>query len=173
VAGHGVPRGITIPCSVGGVLWYCKIRTSSNEPSEKYKHVTGSKPLAIYGADDLIPGQPALFLEGEFDCMIAHQELKDVIPAMTFGSCKNLPDLRTWGAYLLPVSAALVTYDNDQPGEEGAQHAMDLLGRRGKTAPLPAGDWKDITDFYLAGGDLWAWIKPYLEEYDPLPVTMV
>jgi DNA primase len=173
VSGHGVPKGITIPCSVAGVLWYCKIRTASNEPSEKYKHVTGSKPLAIYGADDFIPGQPALFCEGEFDCMIAHQVLGDVLPCATFGSCKNLPDLATWGDCFLPLKAALVTYDNDQPGQEGAQRAVDLLGRRGKAAPLPDGDWKDLTDFYLAGGDLWAWIKPYLEEYDPLPTTAV
>lgn len=127
----------------------------------------GSHTKAIYGGDDL-SGNIALFCEGEFDCMLAQQEIGDVIPVVTFGSATNLPDLATWGAYLLPIQAALLAYDNDQAGEDGGQRAMDLLGDRAKLAPLPEGPWKDITDLHQAGGKLWEWIKPHIEFYDPI-----
>ena len=33
---------------------------------------------------------------------------------------------------------------------------------------MPAGEWKDITEYYLAGGNLAEWILPYLNYYAPL-----
>ena len=40
----------------------------------------GSKPAALYNAGDLIGRDVALFCEGEFDCMIAWQELASCYP---------------------------------------------------------------------------------------------
>jgi hypothetical protein len=163
LTGLYVAPGVTIPCIVGGVIWYVKIRTDSNKPGEKYKGLKGNKTVAIYWADNILPGDEVIFCEGEFDAMISQQELGDVFASVTLGSAGNLPDLATWGVYLLLIKKAYVAYDLDQAGKDGAVKLLDLLGNRGKCAPLPEGGWKDITDYYLAGGDLWQWIKVYLD----------
>ncbi len=161
IAGLWVARGVVIPCSVKGRVWYLKIRLPAAEGGQKYTAVKGSKPSAIFNADKLFGSDIALFCEGEFDCMIAYQELFDVIPVATLGSATNTPDLATWGAYLRPIKTIYSAYDHDKAGETGAARIMDLAGDRVKLAPLPEG-YKDINDYYSAGGDLWQWIKPYI-----------
>ena len=168
LAGLYVPRGLVIPCIVGGEVWYLKIRTSSNEKGKKYQGVKGNRTAAIYNADELTPAAPGLLCEGEFDCMLAWQELGDVVTPVTFGAAGNLPDLATWGAYILPVSRFLLAYDADPAGENGAAKVMDLVGQRAELALLPDGPWKDITDYYQAGGDLWEWIRAYLPTWEEL-----
>jgi len=162
IAGLWVARGIVIPCSVLGRVWYLKIRLPATEGGQKYTSVKGSKPAAIFNGDFLYGNDIVLFCEGEFDCMIANQELKDVIAAATLGGATNTPDLATWGAVIRPIKTILSAYDHDKAGESGAARLMDLAGDRVKLAPLPEG-YKDINDYYSAGGDLWQWIKPYLE----------
>ena len=169
LSGLYIPHGVVIPCLVAGQLWYLKIRTNKNEPGEKYKTRRYSKTAAIYGADDLRGASMALFCEGEFDTMLANQEIGDVIPCVTFGSAQNMPDLATWGMYLLPITSALLAYDTDRAGQEGANKVLELLGERAKLALLPDGDWKDITEFHQAGGDLWLWIRNHIEFYTDLP----
>ena len=162
IAGLWVARGIVIPCSVLGRVWYLKIRLPATEGGQKYTSVKGSKPAAIFNGDFLYGNDIVLFCEGEFDCMIANQELKDVIAAATLRGATNTPDLATWGAVIRPIKTILSAYDHDKAGESGAARLMDLAGDRVKLAPLPEG-YKDINDYYSAGGDLWQWIKPYLE----------
>jgi len=161
IAGLWVARGIVIPCSVLGRAWYLKIRLPAANGGQKYTGVKGSKPAAIFNGDSLYGSEIALFCEGEFDCMIAHQELNDVIPAATLGSATNTPDLATWGAVIRPIKTILSAYDHDKAGESGAARLMDLAGDRVQLAPIPE-DYKDINDYYSAGGDLWQWIKPYI-----------
>ena len=98
IAGAWVARGAVIPCIVKGVVWYLKIRLPAAEGGQKYTLVKGSKPAAIFNGDFLYGNDIVIFCEGEFDCMIAHQELKDVVAAATLGSSTNTPDLATWGA---------------------------------------------------------------------------
>jgi DNA primase len=87
---------------------------------------------------------------------------------VTFGAAGNLPDLATWGAYLLPVARFLLAYDADEAGENGASKVMDLMGQRAELALLPDGQHKDITDFHQADGDLWAWISEYLPTWEEI-----
>ena len=131
----------------------------------RYLGVKGNRPAAIYNADNLAGANMALFCEGEFDCMIANQVFKDLVPTVTLGSADNLPDLATWGPYLLPLRVVLTTYDTDQAGSKGATALANLVGYRAKLSPLPEGV-KDINDYYLAGGDLRAWIQAAKEFYD-------
>ena len=166
VAGLYLPRGVVIPCIVGHKIWYIKVRTSSNEKGAKYKGIKGNRTAAIYNAGDRTQTAPALLCEGEFDCMLAWQELGDVVTPITFGGANNLPDLATWGAYMLPVQYFLLAYDADPAGENGATR-VQAMTNRAYPAPLPEG-YKDISEYYLAGGDLWEWIKPHLQKGYPL-----
>jgi hypothetical protein len=79
----------------------------------KYRGVKGNRSAAIFNADDLVANQFALFSEGEFDCMVAWQELNQYLPCVTMGSATNVPDLTTWNDYLARPSYILAAYDND------------------------------------------------------------
>jgi DNA primase len=162
-----VPRGVLIPCVVAGEIWYLKIRLPAKQGEQKYTLVTGSRPKAIYNADTLVGKYMALFCEGEFDCMIATQEFGEIIPTGTLGSATNMPDLATWGSYLLSLSVVLTSYDADDSGSKGAAALAHLVGQRAKLAPLPE-NIKDINDYFLTGGDLLEWVIGYQTFYcDP------
>lgn len=182
MAGLWIHRGIVIPCEVQGTIWYIKTRLMPGIPckcscgavmdspgdchtcgiNNKYRGVKGNRPAAIYNADSLAGADMALICEGEFDCMIAHQELNDVIPCLTMGSSTNRPDLATWGVYLLPLARILAVYDTDDAGAAGAKALADLSNRVIRIT-LPAGI-KDINEYHQAGGNLWDWINPYMPE---------
>lgn len=167
VEGYGplkIPRGVVIPCVAGGEVWYLKVRRSNSKP--KYLNTAGSRAAAIFNADDLISARTALFCEGEFDAMIAWQELGDYgLAVCSFGSgATSRPDLATWGVYLLGLDLILVTYDADAAGQAGTKIIAEL-SERVRLAPLPPGAWKDINEFHLATGQLAAWILPFLQFY--------
>jgi DNA primase len=169
IAGLWVPRGVVIPCLVRGEVWYLKIRLPAKPGEKKYTCVKGSRPAAIFGADDLLDSSIALFCEGEFDAMIASQEIGKLIPCVTLGgSATNRLDLATWGAYLLGLRDILVCYDADPEGEQGSKALLDLSDRV-KTCPLPDGH-KDINDFYLSGGNLELWLLDELERVGALAI---
>lgn len=158
-----LPRGMVIPCFVRGRLWYVKIRQPAGEP--KYIQVRGSRP-AIFGADDLLGAGVVLFTEGEIDTLTAWQELGDVLTPVTLGSSTNDIDLVVFGPYLRGARAYLECYDSDQAGRRGAAKLYELI-KRLRPCPLPEGV-KDINDYHQAGGDLWTWVKPMLDQVDPI-----
>ena len=186
IAGLWIPRGIVIPGVAKGSIWYLKIRLMPGVPctcseckkvmpgpgecpncgeSNKYRGVKGNRPAAIFNADMLETSDMCLFVEGEFDCMLTHQEIGDQVPVATLGAATNRPDLATWGRFFYGKRAVMLAYDNDQAGDDGAA-AIAGLTDAAVLAPLPAGDWKDVTDFYQAGGKLTEWIEPYLAAYE-------
>jgi DNA primase len=173
-----LPRGVVIPCISLGEVWYLKIallpgqmvkcqgcgeRVPARKPCpkcslvNKYRGVKGNRTAAVFGADDLPGMDQALFVEGEFDAMIAWQELHDVIAVCTLGSAGTRPDLATWGAHLLPLERIFAAYDADEAGKKGLA-ALRALSERVIPCTLPPGA-KDINDFVLRGGDLWPWLK--------------
>jgi DNA primase len=178
-----LPRGVLIPCLALGEVWYLKIAllpgervkcqgcgeiTPARQPCpkcgtiNKYRGVKGNRTGAIFGADELRGAGLALFVEGEFDAMLAWQALNDVIAVCTLGAASNRPDLATWGPYLLPLERILALYDADRAGQAGLQ-ALQELSERVEAVQLPAGA-KDVNDYLLQGGDLWLWLKGVVEE---------
>ncbi len=174
-------RGVLIPCRVAGEIWYLKIALLPGElvrcercgkdaqarrpcPAcgavNKYRGVRGNRPAALYMADDLLGARLVLLVEGEFDALAAWQELRDVAAVCTLGSATNRPDLAVWGPYLMGVETLLAAYDADQAGERGAQ-VLQALSEKVRFCPPPEG-YKDLNDYYQAGGDLWAWLKGHL-----------
>jgi hypothetical protein len=179
-----VARGVLVPCIVKGTIWYLKIALLPGDPLKcercgeralarqacpkcgalnKYRGVKGNRTAAIYGAEELIGASTALFVEGEFDALIAWQALRDVLGVCTLGSAANRLDLATWGPYLLSLERILAAYDSDRAGQAGAQ-ALAGLSERVRPCPLPEGV-KDVNDLALNGGDLWACVKIGLEAY--------
>jgi hypothetical protein len=161
IAGLSVPCGVIIPCEIGGSIWYLKARRASGEP--KYMQVKGGKANALYGADTLRGQSVAVICEGEFDAMLLHQEAGDLVGVATLGSASGRLDLRTWGAYLLPIARLLVSYDLDDSGDHGAQHLTELTARA-RLIRVPMGD-KDVTDAWKAGANLRQWISEEIAKY--------
>ncbi len=158
-----IPKGIMIPCIVGGVVWYIKVRRGGQP---KYLNIRGSKP-ALFGADHLRGAELVILTEGELDAILTFQELGDVCGVATFGSAAKRPDLYTWGNHLITAALILAAYDLDEAGKNGLEMLSGQIGTvRPVSIPrLNPGD-KDITDYYLAGGNLWEWLKYNLDRLD-------
>lgn len=167
IRGVWLPAGIVVPgIAVDGHLWYLKIRRAAGEP--KYLN---AKPLdsAIPGAHPALigrlSGKPVLLLaEGEFDAMLAWQEVGGLVDVATLGS--SGADPKPWIHHLLPYLRLLVAYDVDREGEDKAYKRWGWTARAVRAyLPLtPNGNRgsKDITDFVRDGGDLRAWVRYYL-----------
>jgi len=161
-----LPKEFVIPCFAEKSLWYIKIRQIDKEP--KYIHVRGSAP-ALFGTDSLCGAPLILLTEGEFDCMLTWQLLRDIAGVATLGSANKKLDLACWLRHLLPAEEIIAVLDNDHAGKLGAQN---LAGLSAQIHPVripslsPAG--KDITDYVQAGGDLWEWLKHHLVRIETL-----
>lgn len=188
-----IPRGVVIPCVVLDEVWYLKIALLDGDPVKcgkcekptkarqpcphcdevnKYTGVAGNRVKAIFNGDELLEHAPVLFCEGEIDCMIAHQVLGAYVAVAGMSGAKTGLDLAAWGAHLVSVQHAMILFDNDPAGAAGALKMLDLLGDRAIQCKLPDGV-KDVNDFYLAGGDLYGWLLPYLERLGLLEADRV
>ena len=154
-----VPRGIVIPCEIGGTLWYVKVRRFDGDgrpagEGNKYIQLKGSK-TALFGADYLrANGRPLLLCEGERDCLLTWQELGGLVDAATLGGAGKR-HLGRWRLWLLPYKQVLVVYDSDTAGRCGAA-SLEEMNPRTVSIPLPHGS--DLTDFHVNGGDLRTWL---------------
>jgi len=156
IEGIFVPRGIVIPCLVDGKIWYLKVRRPVPPlPGPKYQQVKGGR-TALFGLD-LIEGKSvAVICEGELDAILLWQEAGDLVDVVALGSATARP------AFLPRLVMArywLVATDRDRAGERAAAWWGEFSSRVRRVRP-PQGN--DLTDFYLAGGDLRAWVEFYL-----------
>jgi hypothetical protein len=148
--------GIVLPWLLGEQLWHLKIRTSREHP--KYLAISAGHPC-LFGADTLVPGEPAMLVEGEFDALLLWQEAGDLVGVATLGSCsKGVTPTPTPKAlrYLLGCPRLLVAYDVDAKGEKGAQR-LEYLSPRMHRIRLQVG--KDVTAFWQAGGRVRNWVQ--------------
>lgn len=166
---HGfyVPRGITLPHwqestnTISGI----KVRLSTNG-TDKYRHILGSRP-SLYLADYLAGHDVAVICEGEFDTLLLHQEVGDLVGVCGLGSADNKSKALDAGLpYLLSVKRLLIATDNDDDGE-GAAAAILERTRRARRLHVPQGN--DVTDYWEAGGDLRAWVNYGLVALDDHP----
>jgi hypothetical protein len=156
IEGMDVPCGITIPWLASGALWAVKVRRAYGTP--KYQQIKGGNVNGLYGADGLADREVALFCEGEFDALIAGQEAGALVAPLTLGSAAARLSSR-WYGELTHCHTLLVAYDRDPAGEQGAQRLLSLSSRF-RAVAVPQG--KDISDFYLNGGDVYSWIEAQL-----------
>ena len=146
-------EGILIPGIIGSTVWYLKMRPTHPHDGQKYKHVRGGKQ-ALYLADTLTNGRPAVFCEGELDANLLGQEVRDLADVVTLASATSKLNLATWGLYLLRPSSFILAYDMDKAGEEAAAKLAWLHDAQRLHIPaLREGD-KDVSDYYKSGGNL-------------------
>ena len=147
-----VPCGIIIPWFAADALWAVKVRRATGFP--KYMQVAGGSSHGLYGADYLPYHQTALFCEGEFDVLIARQEVGKWLCPVSLGSASSRLPAR-WQAELSGIRNILVTYDNDEAGAKGAEQLLKISPRF-RELKIPFA--KDISDYYLHGGNVYEWI---------------
>jgi DNA primase len=150
-----IERGIVLPWWLGGELWQIKIRRATSARRQKYTQIRGGHP-SLYGAHTLT--FPVAFLvEGEFDCMLLHQEAGFIVGVATLGSASaKLLDLRAVAA-LLPVQRILVALDRDHAGRDGMAKLETLSARCGRASI--AAPHEDLTDMWTGGYRLRDWAE--------------
>jgi hypothetical protein len=168
-----VAAGILLPGLIAQTAWFLKIRRLAPHADPKYLAVRGGHP-ALFGT---LGTGPVCATEGEFDTLLLWQELQrdadlQHLGVVTLGSQTNRLTAR-W-ARCLQRRRLLVCLDQDPPGEIGAAdwHMRHDLSQRvywpvGVAWPnhYPAG--KDLTDYFLTGGDLRSLIRYALGQILP------
>jgi len=157
-----LPRGIVIPWEIDEALWRVNIRRFgklSAADGPKYIGPPGCVP-ALYGADGLIPGRPAVLVEGEFDSLTVAQYAGNLAVAAATGSTAGARRLR-WIARLALASVVLVAFDADDAGEEASRYWCNLLPNARRWRPF----WgKDVNEMATMGGDIAAWVEAGLAQ---------
>lgn len=172
-----IAPGILIPASVDGALWAVHIRTlpgiavhktSDGQELPKYLYARGSKTGALYNGDALYEGCDVLIVEGEFDALLAQQELGDRAVVVTLGSATNrLP--KRWLDLLKLGQRVYSCLDSDEAGQRATASIGALLGDQHQPLLLPLG--KDITEYVVDhGGNLCDWWESELRRTAPDPV---
>lgn len=176
---HYIYSGITIPHyhRAEQTLWGVKIRLSQAGGSQWLAHWRRSnpgKPLptkppkyisvkgtqqSLFNVDDL-PAARVLICEGEFDVMLAWQEVRDIVTPVSLGSATSRLSYQ-WIRYTLPIQRFLLALDADQAGWQSRRIWQGVVGERGVNVPLPAG--QDLTDYYQAGHSLRDLLLPLLQ----------
>jgi DNA primase len=139
-----VPCGHTIPHFAEGHIWALRVRTVSGQP--KYSAVSGGSK-ALYWADHITLHRNILITEGEFDALIAHQLICDIVSPVALASASNHSFGLRWSSHLVTARVLLARMDSDSAGMK-ALAKLAHLSRRIKSIRVPQG--KDINDYYLA-----------------------
>lgn len=160
-----VERGIVLPCFTLTddqeieSAHYITVRRPVGLP--KYRKLTGhgADLSGLYGASGLPGKANVVMVEGEFDALLLWQEAGHLVGVATPGSASNRFNFARFGKYLLSAQKIFIAYDQDDAGHAGRQYWQGL-SMRAKAVNIPVGN--DITDFYLAGGNLTAWVASLL-----------
>jgi len=153
-----LPPGITMPwiSSLGGLVG-ANVRQFHEPLRDKYLMAKGSRRWWLYpgliGWDDW-PG-PVIIVEGEFDALLANQELSGLLPVFTAGGASCRPDLLREPHKLTRFSRLLIATDNDAAGHKCRDAWLDF-SRRAVPVDLPGG--KDLSEAHAAGADLRSWL---------------
>lgn len=155
-----IPQGILIPCKVGDLIWYLKIRRPSGRP--KYIQVRGSHS-ALFMVQTSEFFDQAIICEGELDALLLWQEVEDLIGVISLGGTSCQIDYSIWGLYLIGIRQFFSLYDNDPAGKQGRKKLDHLVTSHIKIPKLNE-QTKDLTDFYMAGGNIRELIKVHLNK---------
>lgn len=150
-----ISTGLVIPWFMDGDVVAVNIRRFDEDP--KYMVIRGSE-RSIFASDNLLSKPTALFVEGEFDCILADQEIGDLTGCVTLGPATGKFNLADHALKFMPLRKIIVAGDNDEAGRSGVgrirhyfQNIVEL-----KIPSLAPGS-KDLTDYKLSGGNVRRW----------------
>lgn len=158
---HGlkVHEGITIPWFANDQVISVKIRQFRRD--SKYVSIAGSRPSGVFLHQDIRAAIPTILFEGEFDALLAWQEVRDLVNVGTLGSAGIAPDQHAL-IQLLGSPLILLSYDRDDPGTDAIKRWQETT-ERCRVARVPHG--KDLTDFFMQGGDIKSWASGELSRH--------
>jgi hypothetical protein len=123
-----IPRGITLPWYIDGSVWRLNIRrplTPAQIGGGEAKYIgPGGFANALYNAQSLQKGKPAVLVEGELDALSIIQALGDEVAAVATGSTAGARR-QPWVARLALASIVLVAFDCDKAGSGDEPGAGD------------------------------------------------
>lgn len=150
-----LPPGIVIPSYVGTRLWKVQIRRDVvRKGQDRYYTISGSSN-ALYNADSIQPGRPAMLVEGPFDALAVQQVAGDVLGVAASGT-SGARRVR-WFTVLSWASQVLISLDADKAGDDASAYWLGVLGDAKRWRPYygdPAQmleDGQDVRTWALAG----------------------
>ena len=154
-----LPPGIVIPWLAGpNYVAGANVRQFHVELRDKYVMAKGSRRRWVYPSlrnwEDWTG--PVIVVEGEFDALLANQELSSLLPVVTLGGAMCQPSDTLDAPRLGRFSRLLIAADNDAAGQECRDMWLDFSPRRAVSVDLPSG--KDLTEAHAAGHDLRRWL---------------
>jgi hypothetical protein len=159
-----LPRGLIIPWFIGDELWRIRVRRPDVDVSSGGARYISPRLYpegervgdheALYNADALRPGHPAVLLEGELDCLSVAQAAGDPVVAVATGSVSGGRRPR-WIARLARAAPVLVAYDADEAGDRQARYWLQVLPEARRWRPF----WADANQMAQDGVDLRAWVS--------------
>lgn len=151
-----LPPGIVLPWYAGprGIAG-ANVRQLCVELKDKYIMATGSRRRWAYPGLLAPWAGPVLIVEGEFDALVAGQELAGLLPVATLGGAQCKPEDTLDAINLGRFTNLLIAADSDDAGQDCRAMWLDFSPRRAASIDLPGG--KDLSDSLAAGADLRAW----------------
>jgi ribosomal protein L37AE/L43A len=153
-----LPPGIVIPWTGPQGIAGANVRQFHVELRDKYIMATGSRRRWLYPA---LPScwdewtGPVVVVEGEFDALLANQELGGLLPVVTAGGASCRPTELHEPHKLTRFARLLIAADDDDAGHQCRDAWLDF-SRRAVPVDLPGG--KDLSEAHAAGADLRSWI---------------
>lgn len=137
-----VASGITLPHYAEGHLWGVRIRRMRGQV--KYVSIAGGK-AALYWSDFITEQLPVMIVEGEFDALVLHQVVGDVISPVALASTSNARLDKRWLGRLITAPVVLARMDTDGAGAK-ALEKLQALSPRIRAVGVPME--KDVNDYY-------------------------
>ena len=176
--GLWVRRGIVIPW-IHPASWYSERDDKIGNPGPRWVGVNIRRLAADFGEPNKpkyqclqesergnpypwpeasAPGEPALLCEGEFDSLLAFQEVGDLLNVTTFGGAGQTRETAAARAFLSVAPDWLLSFDHDDAGDTAARAMARRSPRRCHRLVLPDG-CKDVTDLWRSGRSVRDWLR--------------
>ena len=158
-------QGIVIPSHISNTFWKVQIRKEHvNDGEDRYKTVTGSSN-ALYNADSLTAGKPAMLVEGPFDALAVQQSAGDVIGVAACGTSGARRS--RWLTKLALCNGVLVSLDADSAGDKGSAWWIENVEGARRWRPFYA----DPSQMLQDGADIRQWVLAGLGRSEPQALT--
>jgi len=141
-SGVFIVAGLAIPWFDGDRLALLKVRRlDGGKP--KYAEVYRDRP-AVFAPFGVRDGFPLVVCEGEMDCLLLGQELRDHADVVTLGSASGTLS-QDASLFLKGASRVFIAVDGDGAGRKAARRLREAFPQAERVRPpAPAKDWGEL-----------------------------